>query len=131
MAAYCRPSPRIRFGEIQKWLPFGLGQKTANVVEALIVLLGETPNTLAGLDSQVAQPLDHWLAGGDGEAPLKSQVIQPIQEKVLAKTSAALTKAERVQVTYKTNLEEPAVSVITKHSQIRALIADYRRRHQL
>ena len=49
------------FESLRKWLPFGAGEKAADVMSALTNLLAETPVTLTGLDANLAQPLDVWL----------------------------------------------------------------------
>ena len=48
---------------------------------ALTTLVGETPNTVNGVQQNVAQPLDIWLGSANEEAPLQRKLVKPMREK--------------------------------------------------
>lgn len=122
------------FQDVLSWLPFGMGQKAQTIMQALTDLLAETPNTLSGLASNILGPLDVWLVSGDPnnpEIPLQTNVIQPLRENVLLKTSAALQKAQTVQTTYNEQLATPLTMAVQTHQEIQTRIAEYRQQNQV
>lgn len=119
------------FDNINKWLPFGIGEKAAQVVQSLSSLVAETPNTVEGLNSYLAQPLDHWLAQENGEPKLKQNLIKPIREKVLAEANETILRAQRVQLSYQDQIKNPVESVVTTQQIIRDQIINYRQQHQV
>jgi hypothetical protein len=119
------------FQDVLRWLPFGMGDKAAAIMNAMTNLLGETPNTINGLRTNVSQPLDIWLAGEGDELPLRRGVIKPLREKALQPASEALTSVGTVQTTYQTRLVEPVQSIALNRQALRDQIAQYRQQHQL
>jgi hypothetical protein len=119
------------FEGVRKWLPFGIGQTAAEVVQSISNLLVETPHTLSGLTTNIVQPLDVWLMGQADEAPLRQKLIKPLREQVLVKAGEAVEQAQQVQVAYQTRLAEPAQAVVGNQRAIREQIAEYRRQHQI
>jgi hypothetical protein len=119
------------FQDVLKWLPFGLGQRAGEIMQAISDFLGETPRTLTGLDSRIVQPMDVWLDGGNGEVPLRRDVVKPLRLQVLDKASETSVQAQQVQIAFQTRLVEPARNVANSHRAIRELIDEYRKRHQI
>ncbi len=120
------------FESLRKWLPFGLGQKAANVMQSIATLLIETPATVSGLDTNVAQPLAAWLnQDSDGEILLRKNVIKPLRENVLTKTEQTVGKAKETYQVYTAQLKEPAQTAVTNQRAIRKMIALYREKHQV
>lgn len=120
------------FANIKKWLPFGIGQKAATVMQSITTLLIETPGTVSGIHSNIAQPLDVWLAKDEqNEVKLHSKLIKPLRENVMAKTSETLGKARAIETTYTANLKEPVATAVANKQTVRDLITSYRETHQI
>jgi hypothetical protein len=120
------------FESVKKWLPFGIGQKAANVMQSITMLLIETPATISGLDTNIAQPLSVWLAAdNDNEIPLRKNLIKPIREQVLAQTTNVVGKTKEIEVAYAEQLRVPVESAVSSQRAIRGLIAAYREENQI
>lgn len=119
------------FEGVQKWLPFNVGQRAIEVMETITILLAETPHTISGLTTNVTEPLDVWVGAEGEEAPLKRNVLKPMRENVLAKTSRAVEKARQVETVYHTQLDDPVKTAVSRQKTVRRLIADYRQAHQI
>lgn len=118
--------------DILKWLPFGLGQRTGQIMVAITDLLAETPNTISGMATNIAQPLDVWLVREEDEAPaLHRNLIKPLREQVIEKANETITQAQEVQTVYQTQLSEPAQTAIENQQRIRELITAYRQQNQI
>jgi hypothetical protein len=119
------------FQDMLKWLPFGFGRKASQVMDTVTKLIGETPNTIAGLNSNIAQPLDVWLAGAGEAMPLRRNLIKPLHEQTLKPAGELVTEAESVRQVYQENLVGPVQTAIYNQRVLREVIADYRREHQV
>lgn len=119
------------FEGVRKWLPFGLESKAANVVQALSALVAETPQTINGLDTYVAQPLDMWLKREENAPRLQRTLIKPIREQVLAQANETINRAQTVQTTYQDQLLLPVELSAANRATVRQQIADYRQQHQV
>lgn len=120
------------FAGVKKWLPFGLGQKAATIMQSITVLLIETPGTVSGLNSNIAQPLDVWLARDDqNDYQLTGRLIKPLRDDVMARTNETFVKARQIDATFTAQLKEPAATAVANKQSIRELIATYRQEHQL
>lgn len=119
------------FQSILRWLPFGMGAKAADVMEALTDFLADTPDTVTGLQAHVIQPLDSWLKPEQGEMPLQRNLIRPLREKTIEPTQEILAKTETVETVYQEELATPARIALDRRRVMRELIAEYRQRHQI
>ena len=120
------------FADVLRWLPFGLGDKAAQVVEALTALLQETPNSITGMHTYGVARLEKWLGALDEpEPPLLKEVIRPIRENAIAAARTALTQAQTLQTTYVADLEQPATQMWQQSAALRQQIAQYRQEHQV
>ncbi|HID51840.1 MAG TPA: twin-arginine translocation signal domain-containing protein [Anaerolineae bacterium] len=120
------------FEGVRKWLPFGLGQKAAAVMQSITTLLIETPATISGLDTNISQPLAAWLnRDNDGEILLRKNVIKPLRENVLTKTEQTVGKAKETHLVYTAQLKEPVQTAVTNQRAIRQMITLYREEHQV
>ncbi len=117
--------------KILKWLPFNLGQRTSTIMDALTNLLLETPPTLTGLTSNVAEPLDVWLGGPDTEVPLRQNLIKPMRERVLAQAGTAAAKTAQVKQIYEEEMVRRVGTAVAVRQQIQTLIQSYRQQHQI
>jgi hypothetical protein len=119
------------FQDVLRWLPFGMGETAARIVEALTNLLAETPNTINGLHTNLVQPLDVWLGGEGDDMPLRRRLLKPIREQALVPAGETLGQAQAIQSTYQTQLVEPVQAAAGSRQTIRDLISQYRQQHQL
>lgn len=120
------------FADVLTWLPFGMGDKAAAVVEALTALLQETPNSISGANTYVITPLEKWLGPMDTpEMPLVAGVIRPIRAQVIAPVESAVLKAQALHTTYAATLDEPVRQALETDAALRQAIADYRAAHQV
>jgi hypothetical protein len=117
--------------DILDWLPFGLGQKTSEIMEAMTNLLLETPHTISGLQTNVAEPLAAWLAGSDDEVPLRKKIINPLRDEVILKAEQVSNKSLNVNQVFQDKITRPANTAVASRLQIRHLIATYRQQFQL
>lgn len=114
-----------------KWLPFGLGEKTSAISTAITQLLLETPATVTGLDTNVAQPLDVWLGAANEEAPLRGKFIKPMRDGVLDKSTAVITQVEQVRGGYETALRDKLETAVSTQRTIQVAIAQYRELNEI
>lgn len=119
------------FDGLRKWLPFGVGDKAADVMSALTSLLAETPLTISGLDVNLAQPLDVWLQRIDGEPALTRMLVKPMRDEVLTRARTTIDQANSVAAVYESNLAAPARAALGNRQTLRQQIADYRAQNQL
>lgn len=119
------------FEGLRKWLPFGAGDKAANVMTALTSLLGETPATLSGLDVNVSQPLDVWLRRIEGEPALTRILVRPVRDEAFSRARTVADQVGMTAATYEANLVAPARAALTNRQTLRQQIADYRAQNQI
>ena len=119
------------FQDIRKWLPFNIGERAAEVMESATILLSETPHTISGLHTNVAQPLDQWLAYEDDDVRVRRHLIKPMREKVLDKAKEMNDQVETVKLVYDSKLAAPWETAVEQQQTLRQLIAEYRQEHQL
>lgn len=119
------------FEGLKRWLPFNIGAKAISVMAALTTLIGETPNTLSGLNTNVAQPLDFWLAREEDAPALQRRLIKPLREQVLSRATQTLAKTESVKTTYQTEVVDPVQVALENRRVAREAIAAYRQQHQV
>lgn len=114
------------FQGVRKWLPFGVGDRAAQVMAALTNLLDETPNTIHGLRRNVADPLDGWVGKEGQEAPLRAELLRPLKETTLKRTGTVVERARATGDVFETQVQTPVQEVITRRRRLREQIAAYR-----
>lgn len=120
------------FADIRKWLPFGISEKAAEVVDSLSTLVAEVPHTINGLQTNVAQPLDVWLTREADNLPrLHHTLIQPMRDNVLTNANEAITYAQRVQTTYQEQVALAMETAVANRNALRAQIDTYRQQNQV
>lgn len=118
--------------KLLNWLPFGLGERTSNVIAALSDLLDVTPETTTGLVTNVADPLEMWLGSADEEAtPLVDNVIAPLKGGVLGSAENHLTRTATLRQSYQSKVRDPFNVAIDNRNRIRASIDAYKVQHSL
>lgn len=119
------------FGRMLGWLPFGFGEKSAEIMTAMTDLLRELPFTIDTSRRDLLQPLSLWLEARDGELPLVADVIRPVREQVLATSQTTVAKANRVNETYLRDVMAPVEATLANDQAVRDQIDAYRQLHRL
>ena len=119
------------FAGLRRWLPFGAGEKAAGVMEALTKLLAETPSTIAGLDTNIAQPLDVWLQRIDGEPALQRRLVRPLRDEVIVRARVTADQANQVGAVFEEQLAGPSRAALSNRTALRQAITDYRAQNQI
>lgn len=119
------------FNGVRKWLPFGIDDKAALVIQSLTDLVAETPHTINGLNTYIAQPLDAWLAREDDTPRLQRTLIKPLREQVLAEASETINRAHTVKASYQERLALPVEAKINSRNALLEQIASYRQQNLL
>jgi hypothetical protein len=120
------------FANLRKWLPFGLGETAANVMQSITTLLLEIPGTVSGLETNVSQPLQVWLApDAQNEIALSKNMIKPLRDEVLVKTGETLSKARTMEAVYQEQLRIPTQTAVASRTVLHNLIAEYRQQNQV
>lgn len=119
------------FTDVRKWLPFNFGEKAVGIMESATTLLSETPHTVSGLNTNVLQPLDHWLAFEDDDIRLRHTLIKPMREKVISKANELNLQAEAVKQTYDEKVAIPLETAVAQRHALRETIVQYRQQNQL
>jgi hypothetical protein len=114
------------FEDILKWLPFGIGEKALTIMSAVTDLLAEVPETLEGLQTNVAGPLDLWLKRDGDDIRLQRRMIKPIREQALDRADMAVEGIGSVNDAYEVDLREPITTRVERQRVIREQIAHYR-----
>ncbi|HSM56469.1 MAG TPA: twin-arginine translocation signal domain-containing protein [Candidatus Sulfomarinibacteraceae bacterium] len=119
------------FQGIRKWLPFGVGDRAAEVMAVLTTLLDETPKTIEGLHRNIAEPLDVWLATDGEDVALRNRLVKPLKDGALSPSGDVVQRVRETREVYETELVEPVkVAAKTRHS-LREEIAAYRKKHSV
>lgn len=119
------------FQDVLKWLPFGIGDKAARIMDAMTNLLGETPATISGVRTNVVQPLNAWFELEGEETKLQRRLIKPVRDEALSRAATAMSQTHSVKDIYQTQLVQPVQANLEQRNAIRQLIAAYRQEHQL
>lgn len=117
------------FQGIRKWLPFGVGDRAAQVMAALTNLLDETPNTIHGLRRNIADPLDGWVGKEGQEAPVRAELLRPLKETTLQRSGAVVERARTTGSAFETQLHTPLQDAITRRRLLRDQITAYRQQN--
>jgi hypothetical protein len=120
------------FQDVLKWLPFGMGTKASNVMNALTTLLQETPNAISGVRTTSLPTMNTWFKREVGqELPIRARLIQPLRDNTLAKVGTVAGKANNIQSKLNESLNTPVQTALLTRQTIREQIASYRERHQI
>jgi hypothetical protein len=114
------------FEDILKWLPFGIGEKALTIMAAVSNLLAEVPDTLAGLQANVAGPLDLWLKRDGDDIRLRQRLIKPVRQQAFDRADAAIEGIDSLNDTYEVELREPITALLERQRVIREQIGHYR-----
>ena len=116
---------------IRKWLPFNMGERATQIMNTITDLIQETPNSINGIATNIAEPLDVWLSDGESEHPIQVNMVKPIREKIMAQANTAVSKTYQLNNTYTSELEQPMKTAVDRQRILRQLIVDYREQNQI
>lgn len=119
------------FQGLLKWLPFGVGDRAAAVMDALTGLLDETPNTIQGLRRNVAEPLDVWLEGEGTETALHNHLVKPLKEEALRPAEEVARRVREQRILYEEQVVEPAKQAAKSKGLVREQIEAYRKKYEI
>lgn len=119
------------FQGVRKWLPFGVGDRAAQVMAALTNILDETPNTIHGLRRNIADPLDGWVGKEGQEAPVRAELIRPLKETTLQRSGAVVERARSTGSAFETQVQLPLQEAIAHRRQLREQISAYRQQNSI
>lgn len=119
------------FQGLRKWMPFGVGDRAAQVMSTLITLLDETPNTIHGLRRNVIEPLDSWVGKDEEDVPLRTELLQPLRETTLQRAGSVLEHTRTTGSAFETEVKTPLQERLAHRHQLRQQIAIYREQNGL
>jgi hypothetical protein len=120
------------FQDMRKWLPFNLGERAANIMEAATTLLSETPHTISGLNTNIAGPLDLLLSKDEGdEVRLRHRLIKPLREQLISPVQAFAEETGQVKLAFQEKVAGPWETAVAQRQQLQAQIAQYRQENQV
>lgn len=114
------------FQDILRWLPFGIGDKTNTTMGVIAALLDSVPNTIDGLQTQVADPLALWLEKDGHVTRIQQRIITPVRHTALDKAALTVTQIQSLDEVYQSRLAEPVSEAIAIQESIREQIVAYR-----
>jgi hypothetical protein len=117
--------------DVLRWLPFGIGDKTANILDAITNFLVKTPETITGLQENVSRPMNIWLAREDGETRIQRKLIKPVREKALNRAAGTVNQVKTLDVVYRQQLVEPVANINDHRQAIKDSIIRYRQTYSL
>jgi hypothetical protein len=108
-------------------LPFGLGDKIRGVFDGLAGLLTGVDDLVAGVNTQVLQPLsDKWFSADEGNG-LGATLVAPLVEHVLDPLQEHLGNLASLADSWQQNLAAPGQHALEQRAKIRENIASYKR----
>jgi hypothetical protein len=119
------------FAGLRRWLPFGVGEKAADIMAALTALVAEMPSTISGLDTNIAQPLDVWLQREDGVPALQRRLVKPLREEVIARAQNSVAQSYGVGTAFQESLATPVRNTLDSRRTLREAIVAYRQENQV
>lgn len=121
------------FDSMLKWLPFGLGRASLEVMSAVTELMREMPNTLQGAEINIAQPLDVWLKkeNSTAETPIQKRMFKPLREQTLQPAQTTVAKVETTKALYEEKIVSSLGTAVENRRIIKKLIDTYRENHNL
>lgn len=119
------------FEDILRWLPFGIGESALSIMTAIGDLLASVPDTLDGLQTNVADPLDVWLERDGQDVRLQRRLIKPIREQAFDRADSTVARLGTVDQVYQVRLKEPVTTLVERRRLVREQIAQFRQSNAL
>ena len=120
------------FESVIKWLPFGLGEKSRQIMHAMRDLFSQTPVTVAGSNANLFEPLKIWFGSvDDDDVPLVRNLVAPLKEQLIQSAELTLAQLPTLQTTFQTELSNPTTNALAQRQALVSEIQAYRQEHQL
>jgi hypothetical protein len=108
-------------------LPFGLGDKIRGVLDELVNLLTSVDDLVAGINSQLLDPLrQKWFATDEGQG-MGATFMNPLIENVMDPLEAHLADLVVLADTWQQELADPAEEALAQREALRQEIVKYKR----
>lgn len=110
-------------------LPFGLGDRIAQVLDGLVTLITSVDELVEGINTHLLEPLEtKWFSAEEG-AGLSAALVEPMVERVLDPLEAHLEDLSALADTWQAKLMAPTQEALAKRSRIRSKISRYKADH--
>jgi hypothetical protein len=107
-------------------LPFGVGDRTRQVFDALGKLISTLPEMLRAMINGLLTPLADWFPA-EGAGGVEAGLFTPLRQSLLARLSQYLDDAATLFDQWEVRLAGPAQKALAERAHVRQQIADYRR----
>ncbi|MBN1121340.1 MAG: hypothetical protein JXJ17_09680 [Anaerolineae bacterium] len=104
-------------------LPFGIGAKAKDGLEAMQDLISDLPDLVEGVNDSVLDPLADWF-GDDEKVSLVGILINPVEKKVVEPSDEVVTGVSDFEDTYLDKLVTPIDNALEQRAALRAQIEE-------
>lgn len=119
------------FHSVLKWLPFGIGERAAQVMDSLAELVGEIPGTTSHADSKILSPLGSLLGGEGDETGIRHRVIEPVRKQALTPSLQLVDETDHLNTRFRDDLLNPVSEKVERKRALRASIKQYRETYKV
>ena len=109
-------------GQVLDALPFGVGQHIRAGLEAVGAILTHIPELVASVNPMLITPLREWVSP-DEDKGLVAEVVNPINENLIASAQRMVDETATLQTTYESQLRTPVENALATRRQIRQTLA--------
>ncbi len=109
-------------GQVLDALPFGVGQHIRAGLEAVGAILTHIPELVASINPMLITPLREWVSP-DEDKGLVAEVVNPINENLIASAQSMVDETATLQTTYENQLRTPVENALATRRQIRQMLA--------
>jgi hypothetical protein len=110
-------------------LPFGLGDRIAQVLDGLVTVITGVDELVEGINTHLLEPLDSKWFSAEEDAGLRASLVAPMVERVLDPLEAHLEDLSVLADTWQAKLMAPTQEALAKRADIRSEISRYKADH--
>ncbi len=104
-------------------LPFGIGAKAKDGLEAMEALISDLPDLVEGINDSVLDPLADWF-GDDKKVSLVGILIEPVQDNVVEPGDDVVEGVSDFEDTYLDKLVTPIKDALERRAGLRTQIEE-------
>lgn len=119
------------FAALLSKIPFGIGDNFKNGIDALVLLIQAIPASINTLTTQFLKPLADTFFPPNGNAEVKTGLLDPITQKLLQPLQGFLADVESLVNHWENDFGGPVQSALEQRAQLRQQIDDYRQQNKL